>query len=951
MLTSTPHPFARAAAITAVLSLAVAALTPSATADDPPSFTVDRYGQVASAEFPGKVTDDAQLRADVAADDSYYDSLTPAERDEFGGDPGSGAAHGLEATGFFHVENHDGRSFLVDPAGNQFFSLGLAGLAYVGDTYTDVSGREDLYESLPRDDADPLAAGWMDGGRQNYSFYVANQVRKYGSWDHLDHWNRQVERVTALGFNTAGGFSHLEDEGTRIPYIRGVDEKPDNTFGGDSFPDVFDPDYAPALDSIVEEQVSPRVDDPYLIGYTFANEIRWDRLRTQISASTVSGGSATKAAFVAFVEDNHGGDIDSFNSAWGTEFTSFDALADTSFTPTTDGAVSDVEGFTAEYLDTFYATFADAFRATDPHHMVIGDRWFSNVLNDDAMRDQLATAAGRHLDALTYNYYSWDIDKDRIAEIYEQSGGTPMILTEFHYGETSHGLTFAIRMAGSEQEKGELYRNYVEQAASTGMVVGTHWFEQFDQAATGRWHQGQDGEAGGIGIHDVTDRPYRTMLESVSAAHESIYDIADGAQGPYAYDFKPGQQERDNDQHTDIPRATTSPVVDGTLDTNWPDGPTLHLGTTELTDGVAEDGVEADYRLAWNQENLYLHATVKDPTPMLNRYHGFDIWNGDAVELFVGPNNVEEGGGIRFTDTQVILSAQPQDENGTAEYFWYNNRQDQPEIRATVVPVQGGYALEAAIPLDELGLLGDDGTVDAPRDLRFDIGFDDGNGNSRQRQFMWNGVEGNSSNRDKWGMATLRDDGADQPTFSDVDRGDQFYAEIEWLAAEGITEGYPDGTFRPLADVNRDAMAAYLYRMAGSPAVIAPRTQPFRDVAPGMEHYDAIIWAHQQGITRGWPDRTFRPTTPIDRDATAAFLYRYAGSPEVALPTRPVFTDVPASHQFAREISWLRSQNVAQGWPDGTFRPRTSTKRDAMAAFIYRIREDAGITYLSQQDE
>ncbi|MGO1258465.1 MAG: S-layer homology domain-containing protein, partial [Brachybacterium sp.] len=150
--------------------------------------------------------------------------------------------------------------------------------------------------------------------------------------------------------------------------------------------------------------------------------------------------------------------------------------------------------------------------------------------------------------------------------------------------------------------------------------------------------------------------------------------------------------------------------------------------------------------------------------------------------------------------------------------------------------------------------------------------------------------------------------------------------------------------------VNRDAMAAFLYRLAGSPHVDAPRTEPFTDVEEGDEHYEAIIWAYQQGITRGWSDGTFRPTTPIARDAMAAFVYRYAGSPEFADPTSAVFKDVPANTQFATEIAWMKSEGISTGWTDGTYRPLNATNRDATAAFLYRLSVDQQITYLSEQD-
>ncbi|NQX12010.1 S-layer homology domain-containing protein [Microbacteriaceae bacterium VKM Ac-2855] len=49
-------------------------------------------------------------------------------------------------------------------------------------------------------------------------------------------------------------------------------------------------------------------------------------------------------------------------------------------------------------------------------------------------------------------------------------------------------------------------------------------------------------------------------------------------------------------------------------------------------------------------------------------------------------------------------------------------------------------------------------------------------------------------------------------SFSDVPTDHPFFTEIEWMAAEGISTGYPDGTFRPTDVVTRQAMAAFLYR-------------------------------------------------------------------------------------------------------------------------------------------
>lgn len=172
--------------------------------------------------------------------------------------------------------------------------------------------------------------------------------------------------------------------------------------------------------------------------------------------------------------------------------------------------------------------------------------------------------------------------------------------------------------------------------------------------------------------------------------------------------------------------------------------------------------------------------------------------------------------------------------------------------------------------------------------------------------------------------------------FADVPAGMQFATEIKWLAAKGISQGWPDGTFRPLSIVTREATASFLYRLAGSPALTLPARSPFPDVSPASTHYRAIVWMVQQQITHGYGDGTFRPLSSVNRDALAAFLYRLAKGAPASLPA-PAFPDVPASNPFVKEIAWLASAGVTRGWPDGTFHPLDPVRRDAMAAFIYRF--------------
>ncbi|GAB3546183.1 hypothetical protein GCM10027404_06020 [Arthrobacter tumbae] len=173
--------------------------------------------------------------------------------------------------------------------------------------------------------------------------------------------------------------------------------------------------------------------------------------------------------------------------------------------------------------------------------------------------------------------------------------------------------------------------------------------------------------------------------------------------------------------------------------------------------------------------------------------------------------------------------------------------------------------------------------------------------------------------------------------FIDVPQNNRFFTEITWLAAEGISTGYDDETFRPLQPVNRDAMAAFMYRFAGEPDFVPPAVSPFKDVTPTTKFYKEITWLASEGISTGYDDKTFRPLQPVNRDAMAAFMYRFAGEPGFTAPKDSPFPDVAVGGQFFKEITWLASTKITTGYDDGKFRPVQAVNRDAMAAFMYRF--------------
>ncbi|MBP2218283.1 PKD domain-containing protein [Arthrobacter sp. CAN_C5] len=167
---------------------------------------------------------------------------------------------------------------------------------------------------------------------------------------------------------------------------------------------------------------------------------------------------------------------------------------------------------------------------------------------------------------------------------------------------------------------------------------------------------------------------------------------------------------------------------------------------------------------------------------------------------------------------------------------------------------------------------------------------------------------------------------------------------INWLADQGLTNGYSDGTYRPPASINRDAMAAFLYRLAGEPAYAEPTTSPFADITPETQFYKEMAWMAETGLSTGYSDGTFRPLAPVNRDAMAAFMNRFAGeycsiadAEDYEAPQVAPFPDVPVNDQFHREISWMAENEITTGFPDGEYKRLQPVARDAMAAFIQRL--------------
>ena len=163
--------------------------------------------------------------------------------------------------------------------------------------------------------------------------------------------------------------------------------------------------------------------------------------------------------------------------------------------------------------------------------------------------------------------------------------------------------------------------------------------------------------------------------------------------------------------------------------------------------------------------------------------------------------------------------------------------------------------------------------------------------------------------------------------FSD-DNGNFHEANIELIAAAGITLGTGPTTFEPSRAITRGEMAAFLNRAFNLPAT----TQDFfTDDETSIFEADINAVA-AAGITLGTSPGSFSPGVPVAREQMAAFIVRALNLPA---STTDMFADDEASFAEA-EINSLAAAGITTGTTATTFNPAGTVLRDQMASFMAR---------------
>ncbi|MBQ7801715.1 MAG: S-layer homology domain-containing protein [Oscillospiraceae bacterium] len=172
--------------------------------------------------------------------------------------------------------------------------------------------------------------------------------------------------------------------------------------------------------------------------------------------------------------------------------------------------------------------------------------------------------------------------------------------------------------------------------------------------------------------------------------------------------------------------------------------------------------------------------------------------------------------------------------------------------------------------------------------------------------------------------------------FVDVAEGLYYTEAVKWALREEITNGVSDFQFAPEDPCTRAQIVTFLWRAAGSPAP-ASGENPFTDVPGGTWYSDAVLWAVEEGITKGYgSETTFCPDQECTRAEIVTFLHRYAQLPAPSSSANP-FVDVPAGQWYTDAVLWAVETGITNGHGSATtFCPELACTRGQIVTFLYR---------------
>lgn len=150
----------------------------------------------------------------------------------------------------------------------------------------------------------------------------------------------------------------------------------------------------------------------------------------------------------------------------------------------------------------------------------------------------------------------------------------------------------------------------------------------------------------------------------------------------------------------------------------------------------------------------------------------------------------------------------------------------------------------------------------------------------------------------------------------------------------GILNGDKDHALHPERNITRAEMAAVMVRLLG--ASEQADLSKYWDVTPSAWYYDELSAAVAANIFKGTTASTLSPGAYITREQAAVVLCRSFGI--VSEKQTCDFKDAGSISSYAKDdVCALFHNGLANGYTDGTFRPKAYITRAEIAQLLYKL--------------
>lgn len=174
--------------------------------------------------------------------------------------------------------------------------------------------------------------------------------------------------------------------------------------------------------------------------------------------------------------------------------------------------------------------------------------------------------------------------------------------------------------------------------------------------------------------------------------------------------------------------------------------------------------------------------------------------------------------------------------------------------------------------------------------------------------------------------------------FSDVNDGDWFRTDVEYVSEKGLMQGTGTDVFSPSAQTTRAMIVTILWRLEGSP--IESKAE-FSDVNQNDYFYNAVAWAATNDIVSGYSADKFAPDDSATREQLATIIYRYASFKKydmTELSVLDAYADKTSVSEYAVDaFKWAIANKIITGTSKDMLSPQGFAERSQVAAILHRF--------------